>query len=495
MGDIRECEGEIPEPIELAIPSSPPRASTAAIETLVAQLFSHMSAQEGPPAIHELTSAQRTKLFALVEGDYQRFENPIANAVLFARQRHDLQLLCCSPFSQHLGIDLPSLERIPSLSQEEVTGLLRNATERVCRMMDVAVAVGFPRTQAKTILANPSQLFMLISLANLSQGLSHPQALFARREATTRDIGTLVQIFESGLRQRVDISQTIRGQPNEESVRLLDSTRGLLDRLATASTPEEYQQACIEISHHVIALEGARQSETNEICQLTKERFTQLRPFFLPHAISQNPHHLQRPPIEATEGPWTNAVLRFHREAQPIVYLIGLVQNHLQPYLDGTIAPQSEDQARPELNSWMIPRFRAAFPQSSLSDEEIERLVLSAYLREGARGLHLEPLGETSRHFLEEAGRHGPEDLYLRDPSAHAPESRLAYEARMTAEGHFAAYTEALKHSLRIDFRSLNLTDREIELLARSTFTSESFFLPANWRELAKSPTLPIRQF
>jgi hypothetical protein len=495
MGDIRECEGEVPEPMEMTIPSSPPRESTAAIETLVVQLFSHMTAQGRPSAIHELTSAQRTRLFSLVEGDYQRFENPTANAVLFARQRHDLQVLCCNPVCQNLGMDLPSLDRIPSLSQEEVVDLLREATELISRMMDEVVDLGFPQTQAKTVLANPSQLFMLVSLTNLSRGLSDPQALFDRREAVARDIGTLVQVFENGLRQRVDISQTIRGRPNEESVRLLETTRSLLDRLARASTPEEFQQACIEVSHHVVALEEARQAETHEICQLTKTRFTQLQPYFVPHDISPNAHRLQRPPLEGTEAPWTDEVLRFHREAQPIVYLLGLVQNHLRPYLDGSVAPEAEDHSRAELCSWVVPKFRAAFPQSSLSDEEIERFVLSAYLREGARGLDLESLGATSRHFSEEAGRYGPEDLYLRDSSAHAPESRLAHEARTTAESHFVAYTEALKHSLRIDFRSLNLTDGEIELLARSTIASESFFLPANWRELAKSPTLPIKQF
>lgn len=495
MGDIRECEGDVPEPVDLAVPSSPPRASTAAIETLVAQLFSHMTAQGRPPAIHELTSTQRSKLFALVEGDYQRFENPVANAVLFARQRHDLQVLCSTPFSQHLGINLPSLDQIQTLSQEEVASLLREATARVSRMIDMAVALGFPRTHPKTVLANPSQLFMLVSLANLSQGLSNPQLLFDRRDAVAHDIGTLVQVFDNGLRQRVDISQTVRGRPNEESVRLLGTTKSLLDRFATATTPREFQQACIEISHHVVALERARQAETHEICQLTKDIFTRLRPYFTPHTISPNAGHLQRPPVEAMEGPWTDEVLRLHREAQPIVYLIGLVQNHLKPYLDGTIAPQAEERSRPELYSSMIPRFREAFPQSSLSDDEVERLILSTYLREGTRGLHLDSLGETSRHFFEEASRYGPEDLYLRDASAHAPESHLAYEARGTVDSHFAAYTEALKHSLRIDFRSLNLTDREIELLARSTFTSESFFLPANWRELAKSPTLPNRQF
>jgi hypothetical protein len=55
-------------------------------------------------------------------------------------------------------------------------------------------------------------------------------------------------------------------------------------------------------------------------------------------------------------------------------------------------------------------------------------------------------------------------------------------------ESVLPGFTQALKHSLRIDFRELNLTDKEIEFLAAWGLHHMPIFderapLPENWRD------------
>ena len=106
----------------------------------------------------------------------------------------------------------------------------------------------------------------------------------------------------------------------------------------------------------------------------------------------------------------------------------------------------------------MIPQFRAAFPSSELSDDDIERLLLSAYLREGARGLDLNKIKNTAEKFFIRANF-----LRVMSKTNHifktgVAEPLLGETAVETIKIHFNSYIAALKHSLRIDFRSMQLS-------------------------------------
>ena len=68
---------------------------------------------------------------------------------------------------------------------------------------------------------------------------------------------------------------------------------------------------------------------------------------------------------------------------------------------------------------------------------------------------------------------------------------RLREKKVLSVEEHREAYPKALKHALRIDFRSMDLTDQEIEFLADSAITNVSFLVPADWRNQFRPQPTP----
>ena len=440
--------------------------STKMIESLVSKLFRQMDA--GPnPNIRNLTAAQREKLFSLTEG-CNTFDDRIANKVLYARQLQDLDLLYKSPLWRDLG--LPPQQEADTLSQDEIAHLLKSAKDKIDEMMKSAAVFGFPPVSQKDLLRDSEQLLLLISLYDLARDISKPQFLFSHKEEIIERLRTLFQYLQEDLKEAKKASEAVLGHPIADSTALLQANEAIFKNILEASSPEEFRRACTEAAQNASSLETARLAEFRAVCQNVKTVFHQLSPYFPQEGLFSNFQTLLNPPKTEVAQIWAQEVCQTLAEFRPLTYLIEAVQDHLKPYQTGAIRPRDEDQSRSELRSTLIPKFRAAFPSYPLSDEDVERFILSVYVEEGLRGVSFHALNATSFQFAEaEAGE-------------------LANAALATMDEHFSAYVKALRHSLRIDFRSMNLTDDEVETLARKAAFSTSPILTRNWRNPKARP-------
>lgn len=279
-----------------------------------------------------------------------------------------------------------------------------------------------------------------------------------------------------------------------------------------------------------------------------------------------------------------------------------VLNQFLAPYIEKGFIPEREDVQRPEMKDWLIPRLPAEhmqaleapflqMPQTSSSQNPIEYLLLSAYLKIVSKGVNLQALensknvhlveantakqqaenaekaATTARNLAEEAKKlhlhvqeqnisaetlgllaqaqslleqvqgqsakeqwllpkeralFAPElDLLVQaqsmlakdqslqaleqvlitlehlmlglEKALHIQEERLmettrqrhkkAEEIQEAINSYVSTVTLSLAHSLRIDFKSMNLTDQEIAYLGRETLFKPSIPLPFNWRE------------
>ena len=451
--------------------AAPSQPQTQAIERLVIQIFGQM-VSEGRGAI-PLTQEQHERLLVLVEGDYDTFEDPIANSILFKRQKRDLLALSEIPCSRCLGVPQPT--EIAAMNQEEIVQVLKTAKDKVLEIMERERNLGMAPKPVRSILENPAKLCLLISLDDAARRISDPQALFSAKEQTIASMTTLVNALKTYLLYKMKTCWKIQRPTAAATDRLFQSSRGILGNLSKETDPEKFCQACIKTALHAAAIERAIEKETDRICLFTKERLDQLHPYLEGLGITEC-RKLQTPPRGMKERPWTDETVDFHTKIHPFVYLIEHIQEHLKPYLDGTILPETENQSRPELRTWLLPMFRTDFPRSTLTDKDIELFILSAYLREGLGGVTIQPLYETGQQLLDIGDTLRAEDVFG------------------GAEKHLEAYTRALKHALPIDFRSMALTDREIEFLADSTAHVESFVVPPNWRSLSLQQKQPSKE-
>ena len=62
------------------------------------------------------------------------------------------------------------------------------------------------------------------------------------------------------------------------------------------------------------------------------------------------------------------------------------------------------------------------------------------------------------------------------------PMTQQMVEEELIVMGAYRLYLKALRHSLRIDFRSLNLQDNEVELLAVNQYMIPGTPLGSEWR-------------
>jgi hypothetical protein len=172
---------------------------------------------------------------------------------------------------------------------------------------------------------------------------------------------------------------------------------------------------------------------------------------------------------------------------KPYLRIVECIQEFLAPYLRGSISFETEDRGRPEIRQWLIPTIRSEFPTFDARDEEIEAIALSTYLGIGSRGLDLQ---RYTVMLAECAQTEGIDLTQLRPHTRRMqrallkeyPLTRQALEGELIVAGGFRLYREALHHSLRIDFRSLNLQDIEIEILAENQCMNPGRPLGIEWR-------------
>ena len=197
------------------------------------------------------------------------------------------------------------------------------------------------------------------------------------------------------------------------------------------------------------------------------------------------------------EEQWLSAVEEYFEIIRPYERIVESIREFLQPYLDGAILPETEDRHRPEVRQWLLPMIRSEFPDFPASDNEIETIALSSYLGIGARNLDAHFLKSTYGYFASgfdvRSLQNAPPKMLSVLIKTH-PKIQRATETILTAREAIGAYQEALLHGLKIDFRSLGLSDKEIVLLAKNRIMNPNIPLGEVWRiELAGQILTPPR--
>ncbi len=153
---------------------------------------------------------------------------------------------------------------------------------------------------------------------------------------------------------------------------------------------------------------------------------------------------------------------RIHSEQ---LFIENEIQRFLHPYLTGQYTDKNEDIHRPSLPSKLLPMIKI------LSPKQAECHMLASYLEQSA----IACLPPIQKQETESRGEKEQKQI------------RWKLQAQLN-ESVLPGFTQALKHSLRIDFRELNLTDKEIEFLAAWGLHHMPIFderapLPENWRD------------
>ena len=207
-------------------------------------------------------------------------------------------------------------------------------------------------------------------------------------------------------------------------------------------------------------------------------------------------------PSPIWESGWIQQVMRLYADIEPYLAIVQMVEEFLQPYLNGTVIAQSEapgialantgplsrhrveDIPRAEVEDWLPAQLLETFSHVHLPERRIKAVALTAYLHFGSRGVHF---GWLKGSY---AIRSGGEDVY-RSPYL-SPEGteyheqrhiRAAMEIESSAIRIQDSFTRALQHALPIDFPSLGLTDYEIKALAHAFLSNPEVPLPEGWDE------------
>ena len=207
-------------------------------------------------------------------------------------------------------------------------------------------------------------------------------------------------------------------------------------------------------------------------------------------------------PSPLWERAWIQQVMHLQADLEPYLAIVHMIEEFLQPYLDGSIIAQGEgprmvvantdpfalsrieDMNRVQVEDWLLAEFRGTFPHAHIPESRIRAVALTAYLHFGSRGINLGWLKGSYEI------RTGGEDIYrgpylcLDGTEYHNQRHiRTAMETEFSAVRIQDSFTRALQHSLPIDFPSIHLTDREIKALAHVFLCNPGVPLPEGWDE------------
>ena len=418
----------------------------------------------------EFDPAAHAQYLEPLQPEIRPIERAALNMFLLEQQRKELLSLAAYP---QCRLRIPSATKIEVMDQGDILGALKAISDRVSGVLERMKLLGVVRRPVQAVLENPIQLLLLTALDRLLSQASDPQAFFFKKKHITETMTAIVNSINGILYETKEVYQAIQGGSVTAGAAPVEL--GFLEKLYTATDPENFRQALVEEARRTIATGRTIEKEVQRICLFTKELLDGLEPYLKGLGMEKfGKLHLF--PRGMEQKNWLQEIEDFHERIRPFVYLVERIREHLKPYQDRTIRPESEDQFRPELRAWLLPMFRQNFPGSRLTDEEVQLFILSAYLREGLAGWDQLSVLQTIKNLLED-GIGGYKEV--------------AKQKVLSVEEHREAYPKALKHALRIDFRSMDLTDQEIEFLADSAITNVSFLVPADWRNQFRPQPTP----
>lgn len=475
----------------LETPSTPPPAVKTLGEkqlfTILKNLFGDGLKTTDPQLLIKqslplLTPQQKESLFALIphEQEYSD-QTPNVNIVIEEKQKFDLIKICQNPNYRDpaYSLALPDAASVRGMSPEKVRKKLNLLTAAVSSMM---ARVGFhPKNESPhAVLRNPNEISELLMRYSFFPVLgSDPDTLFEMKE-------TAEPLMRNQINEMLSCIKTLINASSQRHISVSDSC---LDRyghllempeaLSSAHTPEEYHKAFFDAFTTYMQLASERQTLVKNLGQYLQTQKETLTPYLDFETIQPRIETVLEGPEFGKESEWISQIQKIDDPLLPYTSLLEMTKEFLTPYLEGKITQKTEDVYRHELTRDLIPHFRQLFPKSNLSDDEIEHFLLSAYLKIASKGVDLQNL-ENARVFHISEAREAKKDGNVKARNLHLKKAREIDDA---INSHIDSFSSALEHSLRIDFRSMNLTNTEIDWLAMEILCDPQHPLPFNWRD------------
>lgn len=432
-----------------------------------------------------LPQEQKENLIALVppEQDYSD-QTPNVNIVIEEKQRRDLTKICKNPIYHNpsLILSLPDPSTIQYMSAKEVSQKLNELTAAVSTMMTV---VHFhPQEESpQALLRNPSEISELRLRYFFCPVLEDDAStLFRKREQVQELMRAKIHEMRPGI-EALELASLERKITVSEAC---TDRGGLLyaipKALLFAKTPEAFYKAFFDALNTLTQHLSDRQTLVKNLCQYIQSKIDSFLPLIDLEDIKTYVDQILEGPALGRENEWISQIQKLDDLLGPQTFLLEMTKSFLAPYLEGKITKENENVDRKELKDELIPEFRSYFPRSKVTDTEIQHFLLSAYLKIATKGVDVTNL-EKARDFYKE--QEGQAKLN-RDEKAARLHIEKAEEIQEAIDSVFINFTLALEHSLPIDFKSMQLTEKEIDWVAIETMMYPNLPLPLDWRDQAK---------
>lgn len=436
-------------------------------------------------SLARLTPLQKQNLFALIPPDQESSDlTPNVNIVLEAKKRFDLTNICKNPMYRDpiLSVFLPHPSLVEVLPLQQIESTLKRVTKSVQKMMEEANYN--PQNESpEALLRNPNEMVELLALASFSTFLrTDAHSLFAIKDTASEALKAKMHVLRFCIKTLADASRLKGLTVSEETSTLSKHLLDLLPSLFSAITAEDFQKVCLDVVKSCVQLTLERETLIKNLCRYLESQRETLSAYLHIEEIAPHIDQLLEGPALAKDSLWIVQIEKFNNAVLPYKFLLEKTREFLTPYLERTITPASEEVQRIELKERIIPQFIQNFPEAQLSEQEIEHFLLSAYLKIASGGVNLKNFENAYRFYVEEAGKatdHGNE-------AAAQLLYKKAEEINEQMASHFKNFVAGLKHALRIDFKSMYLTNKEIKWLADETLYNPTTPLPSDWREQAE---------
>ena len=377
---------------------------------------------------------------------------------------------------------LPYCIALPHMARDDMQITVSRLSERIGDLIKSVAPLGFPPLSPEVVLRTPHNLYRLAQTIRFSplvssEGIPNMETLSGLVTRTHSYFNQVQVVNQQAIVLARRFDPTVEAYLHNAYLEM----EGLCQRLQNPPvTPEELFVTLREAASRSTALLDERGRFYTRCIKAIRDQVQYLTNFVDQQELNPKLQILTYHPTFEAEEIWVEKVLDLHNTVLPFFSIVQWVQEFLAPYLRRDITSESEDVHRPELLSWLIPRFRTAYPHAKLSYGAIETIALTAYLRCGSREVNLGVLKAVYQLRTADLEAYGAQ--HERNMDIEREMAVVTANVAGTAGRILVSYTKALVHALPIDFHSLGLTELEITLLARDFLCHPQEPLRPGWR-------------
>lgn len=398
-------------------------------------------------------------------------QTPTVNVAIKEKQIHDFETICKNPVYRHPNLiaicDLPPLSEVKVMTPEAINFALRRVTEAVSSMIRT-VHYNPKNVSPEALLRNPQEMTELLTRYSFYELIDYDNSFSFEKTSESVDFMTKkvterICAFETLAQVTKEISVSVP----QTAVELIQQLQTILSLLPECSD-ENFQNLCADAISFSSRLALDQQTLINSLCGFLRSQKESFTPFYL---FGPSIDEFLEGPAFGKEEKWVADLPKLTLKFSCLTYLSNAVRQFLNPFLSGEITPATEEVNRKELKDSLLPEFHKTFPQMNVADSWLELLLLSMYIKIAAQGLTLTGL-QNAYVFMEEQAEIGS--------TIHG---KKALEIQEGIDSFLQNFISGLKHSLHIDFKSMHLTDKEIEWLANKALFEPALHLSQSWRK------------